>query len=628
MDGQSPSVGDFKVEDAIKTYQQLITQLPPLNRQLLLYILDLLAVFASKADLNKMTTANLAAIFQPGILSHPAHDMAPPEYRLSQDVLIFLIENQDNFLIGMQGTAADEKTVAEVESGPPTPHNRSSTRNSKSNIGRSGSNSSKYSGVRRSVSASSRRSRNSAAAAPSPSGSDFHVPHASSPVSAGVHRSNTLPTRSPNLTPGRFGRDKDSGQKTPDLIVEVDEKKATATQKPKPERKFHSQAIMQEILSPADDDIPSLPSSAPLGGEPKPQDQATRNQGINRQTPGYLVLPPNPLNPPSDQLTPTGSRIVTALFGAKSPPSDGKRPNKLQKRRTGGSANPSAHSSTQSLNEPSDIDPSHPSIQNSLLPNAPLLTPRKENIAGQMWQDNTSLKTPPTIGGNFKPYYSPAASYASQSDLDGADPEHLNLQGDENTGDGNRRRHWFSRDRKQDLSPQQASTALGSNGLAQTSRNSVLSGGEGGGRKSFTMDRSQQGGEGVMSDSERESRKEKNPINWIKGKVRDFQDKIDERDRIKEERRMASPTRVPDERSGSTEVPTSIDSLATKPSLEQQKNADLLMPRSQIPTALIAPQRQSQDIQRSTPQNNIVPSQAPSSVASAKPSATTVSDKA
>ncbi|KAF2453610.1 Rho GTPase activation protein, partial [Lineolata rhizophorae] len=99
MDGQGNTVGEFNHDKAIRWYQQLITELPPLNRQLLLYILDLLAVFASKSDLNKMTTANLAAIFQPGILSHPAHDMAPHEYRLSQDVLIYLIENQDHFLI-------------------------------------------------------------------------------------------------------------------------------------------------------------------------------------------------------------------------------------------------------------------------------------------------------------------------------------------------------------------------------------------------------------------------------------------------------------------------------------------------------------------------------------------------
>ena len=105
----------------IETYQHLITELPPLNRQLLLYILDLLAVFASKADENRMTSANLAAIFQPGMLSHPMHDMAPEEYRLSQDVLVFLIENQDHFLIGMRGTAADEQTKEEVEKGPSVP---------------------------------------------------------------------------------------------------------------------------------------------------------------------------------------------------------------------------------------------------------------------------------------------------------------------------------------------------------------------------------------------------------------------------------------------------------------------------------------------------------------------------
>ncbi|POS83430.1 RhoGAP-domain-containing protein [Erysiphe pulchra] len=89
----------FDAEVAISTYQQLITEMPPLNRQLLLYLLDLLALFASKADENRMNAQNLSAIFQPGIISHPTHDMAPHEYRLSQEVLIFLIENQDRFII-------------------------------------------------------------------------------------------------------------------------------------------------------------------------------------------------------------------------------------------------------------------------------------------------------------------------------------------------------------------------------------------------------------------------------------------------------------------------------------------------------------------------------------------------
>jgi hypothetical protein len=46
--------------------------------------------------------ADLALIFQPGVLSHPDHAMRPKEHVLSQQVLEFLIEHQDNFLIGMQ----------------------------------------------------------------------------------------------------------------------------------------------------------------------------------------------------------------------------------------------------------------------------------------------------------------------------------------------------------------------------------------------------------------------------------------------------------------------------------------------------------------------------------------------
>lgn len=86
------------VEETIRMYQRLIGQLPKLNGQLLLYILDLLAVFAENSAQNLMPAANLAAIFQPGLISHPDHNMNPQEYKVSQEVLIFLIEHQDRFL--------------------------------------------------------------------------------------------------------------------------------------------------------------------------------------------------------------------------------------------------------------------------------------------------------------------------------------------------------------------------------------------------------------------------------------------------------------------------------------------------------------------------------------------------
>jgi hypothetical protein len=158
-----------------------------------------------------MTAANLAAIFQPGIISHPSHDMAPSEYRLSQDVLIYLIENQDNFLIGMTGTAVDEKTVKDVESGAPTPVSP------KTGLGRSASNASasadslrKY-GVRRNLSVSSRGSGGISSPGTPTSG----IPLASGSVVGGIARSNTLPTKkSPALNSTLFQKPTDPSTPT------------------------------------------------------------------------------------------------------------------------------------------------------------------------------------------------------------------------------------------------------------------------------------------------------------------------------------------------------------------------------------------------------------------------------
>lgn len=182
----------FDAHAAIHSYQVLIGKLPALNRQLLLYILDLLAVFASKSEQNLMNASNLAAIFQPGLINHPEHDMSPGDYKLSQDVLVFLITNQDHFLLGMRGTIEGEGTdnliVPEVS---PTP---ASPRRSKTVISRSPSASSagaddvrKYGNLRRNVSVTSRRST---------AGSTIIV------SSGGLGRSNTLPSkRSPAVSP-------------------------------------------------------------------------------------------------------------------------------------------------------------------------------------------------------------------------------------------------------------------------------------------------------------------------------------------------------------------------------------------------------------------------------------------
>ncbi|KIY62458.1 Rho GTPase activation protein [Cylindrobasidium torrendii FP15055 ss-10] len=86
-------------DEIITTYKRLIRNLPRPNQYLLLYVLDLLSVFARKADINLMTATNLAVIFRPGILSHPSHEMSPTEHSLSQRVLEFLIAHQDWFML-------------------------------------------------------------------------------------------------------------------------------------------------------------------------------------------------------------------------------------------------------------------------------------------------------------------------------------------------------------------------------------------------------------------------------------------------------------------------------------------------------------------------------------------------
>jgi hypothetical protein len=338
-DAEGPAIGSsFDVDNAIKTYQQLITELPPLNRQLLLYILDLLAVFASKSDENRMNSANLSAIFQPGMLSHPIHDMKPDEYRLSQDVLIFLIENQDHFLIGMRGTAADEQTVQEVQNGGTPPPGTPNTPGRKANVARSASNASagadsvrKFGGIRRNVSVSSRHSRQSNGA-PSPASPAYGVALTNT-TSGGVHRSNTVPSkRSPGLPGSRL--QKNSGSSSP----------TAAAFNPSP-------SAAPRGLSPAavTSEDRSFTSSSP-GTTPTALGISTTSAA------SAIASQERLLAEPSNASTPTRERNITNLF-QRSPTVDAERkqPNKLRKKRIPGSSNPSAQSSTQSLHSQSHL---------------------------------------------------------------------------------------------------------------------------------------------------------------------------------------------------------------------------------------------------------------------------------
>ncbi|WFD03592.1 GTPase activating protein (GAP) for Rho1p [Malassezia obtusa] len=87
-------------KEAIASYRQLITSCPPATQYLLLYILDLLAVFERTSDVNKMTANNLAILFQPGMLTHPSV-RSREDHQFAVRVVEFLITHQDHFVLAL-----------------------------------------------------------------------------------------------------------------------------------------------------------------------------------------------------------------------------------------------------------------------------------------------------------------------------------------------------------------------------------------------------------------------------------------------------------------------------------------------------------------------------------------------
>lgn len=544
MEGQEQTIGDFDVDAAIRTYQRLITELPPLNRQLLLYILDLLAVFASKSDLNKMTTANLAAIFQPGILSHPTHDMSPSEYRLSQDVLIFLIEKQDHFLIGMHGTAADAQTVQEVESGPPTPLAKTPTTpgRGKVAVGRSSSNASagaesirKFGGLRRNVSVSSRHSKQSATA--SPVTTSFN--------GVGVHRSNTVPSKkSPAVPPGRFPRDRPSDPPTPTMGAAVQ-----PTTTPVPEATLHVPLPPPEVIAPSSEDTTPTsppPASGQVGSAPRALHQGEQRPAkVRTDVTGHLEADQADATP--TDISGNATRSISNMFSRTPPPQEGekkdlRRPNKLQKRRMPSSNNVSAHSSTQSLNAALSF---HDAPASPLPPAADSTKDQTEAPVGDLTPQKGHT------GATLKPSTSPSASYRSHSTAtEYSEAE----QGDETpTAEGTvekeKKKRWrISGHRNREpgeraMTPNVSESNLSSSNFGGDSIHS--SGGRG--RQSLNLENSQQlgsegssiappvageGDNGAAGNREQE-KKTGGPMDWLKGKWQERKDRHDEKQRAK-----------------------------------------------------------------------------------------------
>lgn len=527
-DAEGPKyVDNFDEKVAIRSYQKLITELPPLNRQLTLYLLDLLAVFAAKADENRMTSYNLAAIFQPCMLTHPKHDQAPAEYRLNQCVIIFLIENQDHFLIGMQGTGTDEKTQKEIESGTPlvTP----STPNRNTGIDRSASNASagavsvrRDGQLRRNRSVTSKHSKEHDSTTPnSPALS-------ATPTKGGLGRSNTVPSKkSPAVTGGKFRlHDHSPG---PQSLAIVEPLTPAHTETPR-----HSE---HSSLAP------------PMGGTSHP----------GRSHERLLDVP--------QEGTPSKERNVSNFF-QRSPTDDSKRqPNKLKKKRIPGSLNHSAQSSSTSLQHPgSALSPAaegfHPIDQRPSTeiekPKTPVAhentevpaesTPRASHVPSA---NNNFSSDNNTLRARKSPSTSLNSSYNEGSDLEHGAVSHNTAGSAEPSELKEKKRRWRM-SRKNDSNPGLTSPDRGINsnehaGISTTSISSAAHKP----RNSFTenstdliptvgvLPQAHQSHHSHHNSQSQDFGKEnkdesKGPIGWIRNKMR-------EKKEIAEHRRNKSP---------------------------------------------------------------------------------------
>lgn len=638
-DGEGPQfVDSFDERAAIKTYQQLITELPPLNRQLLLYILDLLAVFAAKSDENRMNSQNLAAIFQPGMLSHPNHAMAPEEYRLNQCVLIFLIENQDHFLIGMQGTAADENTKKEVESGTPTTPNVTGVNRTASNAS-AGANSVRKEGqLRRNRSVSSRHSRGEGSVG-------SHSPSHATTTTGGLGRSNTVPSKkSPALAGGKFRKTESPGQHSPARLEPMTPVRPTMV---------------------LDESQESSPTPAAIGPTNLPTG-ATQASGPSQER---LLEVPQESSP-----APTKERNLQSLF-QRSPTegSEKRQPNKLKKKRIPGSVNISAQSSNASLAH-SNAAPS-PGLEasnpmESVQPNQEKTTPEPTNATDPEPAPNTAqaaaqntthpaeshgaqkpslphqtsdMSSEPTprasqivpsntlhpednVAGKKSPPTSLHSSFNEGSDLDQVVEGQPALQNEH--ADKEKKRRWrLSRTKKDDNGGSSGSLVtpspgnIGSNTGAETSTTTVGSGGSKP-RRSFQHDGSESHLTDVHSgpEGERDDTKEdpKGPLGWIKNKYREAKENA-------EQRRNKSPPA--DRHSDRQALSAALHSRGKSLDMKREKQEDEKAPEkapelaSEQPVATSEETTAQKDVSREAATAPIVHHEGPRFIEEIKPSA-------
>ncbi|KAI1751410.1 hypothetical protein F4782DRAFT_504825 [Xylaria castorea] len=462
-----------------------------------------------------MTAQNLAAIFQPGMLSHPHHAMAPEEYRLNQCVLIFLIEHQDHFLIGMQGTGTDEQTKQEIEKGTPrivtpsTPNRQAGIMRSASNASAGAESVTRDGTIRRNRSTSSRHSRYSNGA------STPNSPSITTPGS-GLGRSNTLPSkRSPLLQTGRFS----SRQHSPVMAV------APASPSLAPTTNA-SLTVTEEMFN-----SPHKSSASPA---------STTVGAASGQTTGHFVAGRSQerlLGPPNNNVTPSKEKNLQSLF-QRSPNSDSERrqPNKLRKKRIPSSANPSAQSSTASLTHSAigspTVEASDPHEKVAHL--EPALPENSATIETPSEPTPRASQVPPAgiLPGNvdhsvdsLRPKAShPASLHSSFNEGSDVDQHEETAQASSiELAEKEKKHRWRISRRKEDMMG-----PLGNNVHAEISSSTVGSSHRP--RKSWTGDSSDVATAWAENEvGAREKDDTKGPLGWIKHKYREAKENVDKR---------------------------------------------------------------------------------------------------
>lgn len=243
------------IAEAIKDYESLFVQLSNDTKQLTIYLLDFLSLFARQSQFNLMTSRNLSAIFQPCILSHPQHDMNPLEYELSRFVVEFLIEYAYKLLPHLLKLTKEEQrqNILRIRNKTPSPRgripeNRIEANNRPEFSPHSTPSDSPSKGI--SMSSVSKPisipQRNSPHTPHSPRLLHLHSPRTSSPVAGHLSNSSSpflrSPTKPPHI-PVPFLTSHDKSKSPQDYSLE----KALPKQRPKLSTSLQSQFLKPRI---------------------------------------------------------------------------------------------------------------------------------------------------------------------------------------------------------------------------------------------------------------------------------------------------------------------------------------------------------------------------------------------